>query len=96
MLTSARAAQGFTARKTEVSDAEGLAALRRHGLLTPSFIPPLPMCALREVTRDRESRGREQTALAKRSQQLSEGANSKLGPVASEARGVRGKARLRA
>ena len=96
MLTTARAAKGVTARQTEVSDAEGWAALRRHGLLKPSFLPPLPMRALREVTRDRESLGQAQSARANRMQKLSESATSKLGPVASAALGVSGKARLRA
>ena len=51
ILTTARDAKGFTARKTEVIEAEGLADLLRHGLLKPSFIPPLPMRELRELTR---------------------------------------------
>ena len=60
-------------------DAEWLADLLRHGLLKPSFIPPLPIGALRDLTRYRESLVREQTALAKRMQKLSESANIKLG-----------------
>ena len=39
---------------------------------------------------------REQSALANRIQKLIESANRKLGPVASDALGVSGKARLRA
>ena len=38
-------------RKTDVKDAEWLADLLRHGLLTPSFIPPAPIRELRELTR---------------------------------------------
>jgi transposase len=96
ILTTARDAKGDKARKTDVSDAEGLADLLRHGLLKPSFIPPRPMREWRELTRYRESLVREQTALAKRIQKLIESANIKLGQVASEALGGRGKARLRA
>ena len=96
ILTNARAAQGFTARTTDVRDAEGLAALLRHGLLKPSFIPPRPIRELRELTRYRESLVREQTALANRIQKLIESANIKLGQVASDALGVSGKAMLRA
>jgi transposase len=51
ILTNARDATGFNARKTAVIDAEGLAALLRHGRLTPSFIPPPPIRELRELTR---------------------------------------------
>lgn len=95
-LTTARDAKGYKARKTDVIDAEWLADLLRHGLLKPSFIPPRPIRELRDLSRDRESRVREQTARANRSQKLSESANIKLGQVASEALGVRGTARRRA
>src|SRR6266545_1803040 len=96
ILTNARDAKGYKARKTDVIDAEWLADLLRHGLLKPSFIPPLPIRELRDLTRYRESLGREQTALANRIQKLSESANIKLGQVASDALGVSGKLRLRA
>ena len=95
-LTNAREAKGYKARKTAVIAAEWLAALLRHGLLKPSFIPPLPMREWRDLTRYRESLVREQTALAKRSQKLIESATIKLGQVASEALGVSGQLRLRA
>ncbi len=77
-------------------EAEGLADLLRHGLLKPSFIPPRPLRELRELTRYGESLVREQTALANRIQKLIESANIKLGPVASDALGVSGKAMRRA
>jgi len=96
ILTNARDAKGFKARKTDVIDAEWLADLLRHGLLKPSFIPPLPIRELRELTRYRESLVREQTALANRIQKLIESANIKLGQVASDALGASGKAMLRA
>jgi transposase len=96
ILTNVRDATGGKARKTAVLDAAWLGALLRHGLLKPSFIPPLPIRELRELTRYRESLVREQTALANRIQQLIESANIKLGQVASDALGVSGKARLRA
>jgi transposase len=96
ILTNARDAKGYKARKTDVIDAEWLADLLRHGLLKPSFIPPRPIRELRELTRYRESLVREQTALANRIQKLIESANIKLGQVASDALGVSGKAMLRA
>src|SRR5712691_12154374 len=96
ILTNARDAKGYKARKTDVIDAEWLADLLRHGLLKPSFIPPRPIRVLRELTRYRESLVREQTALANRIQKLIESANIKLGQVASDALGVSGKAMLRA
>ena len=96
ILTNARDAKGYKARKTDVIDAEWLADLLRHGLLKPSFIPPLPIRELRDLTRYRESLVRERTALANRIQKLIESANVKLGQVASDALGASGKKMLRA
>src|SRR5438552_9657565 len=96
MLTNARDAKGYKARKTDVIDAEWLADLLRPCLLKPSFNPPLPIRELRELTRYRDSLVREQTALANRIQKLIESANIKLGQVASDALGVSGKLMLRA
>ncbi len=42
-------------RETDVKDAEWLADLLAHGLLQPSFIPPAPVRALRELRRYRTS-----------------------------------------
>lgn len=96
ILTNARDAKGFKARKTDVLDAEWLADLLRHGLLKPSLIPPLHIRELRELTRYRESLVRERTSLANRIQKLAESANIKLGQVASDALGVSGKLMLKA
>jgi len=96
ILTNARDSKGFKARKTDVIDAEWLADLLRHGLLKASFIPPLEIRELRELTRYRESLIRERTSLANRIQKLVESGNIKLGQVASDALGVSGKLMLRA
>ncbi len=96
MLVNARDAKGFKGRKTDVIDAEWLADLLRHGLLKPSFIPPLHIRELRELTRYRESLVREQTALSNRIQKLIESGNIKLSQVVSDALGVSGKQMLRA
>src|SRR5712664_4769500 len=96
ILVNARHVKAVPGRKTDVRDCEWLADLLRHGLLRASFIPPLPIRELRELTRYRESLVREQTALANRIQKLIESANIKLGQVASDALGVSGKLMLRA
>jgi transposase len=96
MLVNARDAKGFKARKTDVLDAEWLADLLRHGLLKPSFIPPLAIRELRELTRYRESLVREQTAVSNRIQKLIESGNIKLGQVVADSLGVSGKQMLRA
>ncbi len=38
-------------RKSDVRDAEWIAQLREHGLLTASFVPPPPIRQLRMLTR---------------------------------------------
>jgi transposase len=96
MLVNARDAKGYKARKTDAIDAEWLADLLRHGLLKPSFIPPRHIRDLRDLTRYRDRLIREQTALANRIPKLIESANIKLGQVASDALGVRGKLMLQA
>jgi len=96
MLVNARDVKGYKGRKSDVIDAEWLADLLRHGLLKPSFIPPLHIRELRELTRYRESLVREQTAVANRIQKLIESGNIKLGQVISDALGVSGREMLRA
>lgn len=94
ILINPEHARALRGRKTDVKDAEWLADLLRHGLLKPSFIPPLEIRELRELTRYRESLVREQTAVANRIQKVIESANIKLAQVASDALGASGRAIL--
>ena len=94
ILINPEPARALRGRKTDVKDAEWLADLLRHGLLKPSFIPPLEIRELRELTRYRESLVREQTAVANRIQKVIESANIKLAQVASDALGASGRAIL--
>lgn len=94
ILINPEHAHALRGRKTDVKDAEWLADLLRHGLLKPSFIPPLEIRELRELTRYRESLVREQTAVANRIQKVIESANVKLAQVASDALGASGRAIL--
>src|SRR5919202_5342329 len=64
-------------RKTDVRDAEWLAALLRPGLLSPSFIPPTPIRARREVTRYPKTLVEEPTAEATRPHKVLESATLK-------------------
>jgi transposase len=52
----------------DVRDAAWLADLLRHGLLRASFIPPVPIRALRELTRSRKTLVRERTSEVNRIQ----------------------------
>jgi transposase len=96
ILVNARPIKAVPGRKTDARDCEWLADLLGHGLLKASFIPPLEIREGRELVRYRQTVVTEQTAVANRIQKLMESANSKLGQVASDVLGLRGRLRLRA
>jgi transposase len=81
-------------RKTDVKDAEWLADLLAHGLLTASFIPPAPVRALRELTRYRTSLVQARTQEINRVHKLLELGNIKLAAVATDVLGTSGRAML--
>ena len=93
---NARHVKAVPGRKTDVRDCEWLADLLRHGLLKASFIPPLEIRELRELTRYRQTLVREQASVANRVQRIIESGNIKLGQVASDVLGVSGRLMLRA
>ncbi len=96
ILVNARHIKAVPGRKTDVRDCAWLADLLRHGLLKASFIPPLEIRELRELTRYRQTLVTEHTAVANRLQKLLESANIKLGQVASDVLGLSGRLMLRA
>jgi transposase len=96
ILVNARHVKAVPGRKTDVKDCEWLADLLRHGLLEASFIPPLEIRELRELTRYRQSLVREQAAVANRVQRIIESGNIKLAQVASDTLGTSGRRMLRA
>jgi transposase len=83
-------------RKTDVKDAEWIATLPRHGLLRPSFIPDRAQRELRELTRYRTSLRRERAAEVNRLHKHLEGANIKLGAVATNIVGLSARQMLHA
>jgi transposase len=96
VLVNARHVKAVPGRKTDVRDCEWLADLLRYGLLKASFIPPLEIRELRELTRYRQTLVKEQSSVANRLQRIIESGNIKLGQVASNALGVSGRLMLRA
>jgi transposase len=88
LLANAQHVKNVPGRKTDVKDAEWLADLLRHGLLRASFVPERPQRELRELTRYRTSLVREKAAEANRLAKTLEGANVKLGSVATDLLGV--------
>jgi transposase len=75
-------------RKTDVQDAEWLADLLQHGLLQPSFIPPLAQRDQRELTRQRTQLVRDRTRVVNRLHKVLESCNLKLGAVVTDVTGV--------
>jgi transposase len=96
LLVNAQHVSKVPGRKTDVSDAEWLAELLRHGLLRASFVPPVPQRDFRELTRYRTSFVRERVNLINRLQKLLESMNIKLASVASDVMGVSARAMLEA
>jgi transposase len=96
MLVNAGRLKQVPGRKTDVKDAEWIAQLLQHGLLSPGFIPEPEIRELRELTRQRTELVRDQAAVANRIQKVLEDANIKLGDVASDVLGVSGRAMIRA
>lgn len=91
LLANARHIKQVPGRKTDVKDCEWLADLLRHGLLRASFVPDLPQRELRELTRYRTTLVRERASEINRLQKTLEGANIKLGSVATDIAGVSGR-----
>ena len=96
LLVNAKHVQNVPGRKTDLGDAEWLADLLRHGLLRASFVPPQPQRDLRDLTRGRSLLVSERATVVNRLQKVLEGANLKLGNVASDVVGVSGRAMLAA
>lgn len=91
LLVNPHHAKNVPGRKTDVNDATWIAQLLECGLLRGSFVPPVEIRQLREMTRYRrqltEERGREVQRLDK----LLEDANVKLSAVVSSTMGVTGR-----
>ncbi len=96
MLVNARHIKAVPGRKTDIKDSQWIAELLQHGLLRPSFIPPIEQRDLRDLTRHRRNFIRERVNLINRVQKVLESANIKLASVVSDVTGVSSKAMLKA
>ena len=83
-------------RKTDVKDAEWIADLMKHGLVSRSFIPDRPHRELRELVRYRRRLVQQRAQTVSRIQKVLEGGNVKLSSVATDIMGKSGQAMLRA
>lgn len=95
VLGNAKQLSRVPGRKTDVKDAEWIAELHRHGLVPPSLVPNRDQRELRELVRYRRSLVQERSREANRLQKILEGANIKLGSVASDVLGVSARAMIR-
>ena len=96
ILVNAEHIKKVPGRKTDVKDCQWIAQLLQHGLLKASFIPPLPIRELRDLTRQRTQLIEERTAATNRVHKVLEDANIKLGSVATDVLGASGRDMLEA
>ncbi len=96
MLVNAQHIKQVPGRKTDVTDSQWIAQLLQYGLLQPSFVPPLPIRQLRDLTRQRSQLVRHRATACNRIQKVLEDANIKLASVAADILGVSGRSMLEA
>ncbi len=88
VVVNAQHMKGVPGRKTDVSDAQWIGQLHRHGLLRGSFVPPKPQRQLRELVRHRTNVVERRSQSVNELQKVLETGNIKLGSVVSEITGV--------
>ena len=96
LLVNAQHIKNVPGRKTDVKDSEWIAQLLQCGLLRGSFVPPVEIRQLRDLTRQRSQLVADRARVANRIQKVLEDANIKLASVASDVLGVSGRAMLKA
>lgn len=94
LLVNAQHIKNVPGRKTDVKDCEWIAQLLQCGLLRGSFVPPVEIRQLRDLTRQRTQLVADRARVANRIQKVLEDANIKLGSVATDVLGVSGRAML--
>ena len=88
LVVNAQHMKAVPGRKTDVSDAEWIGQLHRHGLLKGSFVPPKPQRQLRELVRHRTNVVERRSQSVNELQKVLETGNIKLASVVSEITGV--------
>jgi transposase len=95
-LCNAYHVKNVPGRKTDMSDAEWLADVAAHGMVRPSFVPPLPIRELRELTRYRKTQIDARAAEIQRLEKVLQDAGIKLTSVASKVLTQSGRAMVEA
>jgi transposase len=96
VLAYSQQVKGLRGHKTDPQDAHWLAHLLRHGMIRPSYIPPLAIRQLRDLTRRRRQMVGNGAQERNRVQKVLEGANIKLGNVLTDVFGLSGQLMLEA
>jgi transposase len=96
ILANAMHIRNVPGRKSDMNDATWIADLLAHGLIRSSFVPPMPIQALRDLTRTRRQLVQETSRHVLRIQKTLEDANLKLTQVMSDIVGASGRAILKA
>jgi transposase len=94
VLANAAHIRNVPGRKTDVNDATWIADLLAHGLIRGSFVPPMAIQHVRELTRTRKQLVREVAQHTLRIQKTLEDANIKLTGTISDVLGLTGRAIL--
>jgi transposase len=93
-LLNAAHIKAVPGRRTDVRDAEWIAHLLEHGLLSPSFVPPPDIRRLRMLTRYRVQLMADRTRGITRLELMLEDTSVKLSSVAASLTGVSARAML--
>uniref|UniRef100_UPI001EF40335 IS110 family transposase n=1 Tax=Frankia sp. CiP3 TaxID=2880971 RepID=UPI001EF40335 len=93
-LLNAQHMHNVPGRKTDVGDSVWIAQLLEHGLVRPSFVPPKPIRALRDLTRHRRTTVEDRTRAVQRLEKIMQDCGIKLTSVASELLGTSGRAMI--
>jgi transposase len=96
IVANAQHMKAVPGRKTDVQDADWIADLVQHGLLTASFVPSQEQQDLRDLTRLRVSLVQERTRLESSVHKVLDGAGFQLSAVLSDILGFSGKRILQA
>ena len=94
VLANAMHVKNVPGRKTDMNDAIWLADLLAHGLIRSSFVPPMAIQALRDLTRTRKQLTARRSPMSSASTRRLQAANFKLGSVLSDIIGASGRAIL--
>ena len=95
-VVNARDVKHRRGKKTDPADAKWIAELLAYGLIEPSFIPPPPIAALRDVIRMRTALVQTRTQAKNRVLAVLEDTNVKLASVVSDPFGVSGRKMMEA